>query len=120
MLTIHKRQRRSPIATGAHLHGGQGRGDRRRSTPNVGLSAWEAIRHHSAGGNYVSRLLEEDDRRVHEAYGQNLNRLAKVKAAYDPHKLFRVNRTAAPQARSHEWFPATEHAAIRVGAAAPR
>lgn len=27
-----------------------------------------------------------------EAYGENMDRLAKVKAAYDPDNLFRLNR----------------------------
>jgi hypothetical protein len=60
-------------------------------------SAWEAIRGHSAGGSYVNlQTADENDRRVHEAYGQNLDRLATVKATYDPHNLFRVNRNIRP------------------------
>ena len=60
-------------------------------------SAWEAIRQHSAGGSYVNlQAADEDDRRVREAYGQNLDRLASVKATYDPHNLFRVNRNIRP------------------------
>jgi FAD/FMN-containing dehydrogenase len=61
-------------------------------------SAWEAIRGHSAGGSYVNlQTADEDDRRVHEAYGQNLDRLATVKATYDPHNLFRLNRNVRPR-----------------------
>lgn len=60
-------------------------------------SAWEEIRQHSAGGSYVNlQTADEDDRRVREAYGKNYDRLARVKATYDPHNLFRVNRNIRP------------------------
>jgi hypothetical protein len=59
-------------------------------------SAWEAIRPHSVG-NYVNgQESDEDESRLREAYGENLPRLAKIKAAYDPENLFRSNRNIAP------------------------
>jgi hypothetical protein len=39
---------------------------------------------------------DEDDRRLGEAYRDNLTHLAEVKASYDPDNLFRVNRNIAP------------------------
>ncbi len=62
-------------------------------------SAWEAIRPHSTGGNYVNvQTADEDDVRMREAYRENLDRLVAVKAAYDPDNLFRVNRNISPAA----------------------
>jgi FAD/FMN-containing dehydrogenase len=60
-------------------------------------SAWEAIHPHSTGGNYINtQTADEDESRLGEAYRANLDRLAKVKAIYDPDNLFRVNRNIAP------------------------
>ncbi len=69
--------------------------DRHRAWVN---SAWEAIRPYSIG-NYVNgQGDDEDETRLREAYGGNLERLAKIKAAYDPENLFRSNRNIAPVA----------------------
>ena len=59
-------------------------------------AAWEALRPHSIG-NYVNgQMDDEGETRLREAYGDNLDRLAKIKAAYDPGNLFRSNRNIAP------------------------
>ncbi|MGI8694290.1 MAG: FAD-binding oxidoreductase [Geodermatophilaceae bacterium] len=59
--------------------------------------AWQTIRPFSTGGNYVNfQLADDDEVRTAEAYGRNFERLRRVKAAYDPHNLFRVNRNIAP------------------------
>jgi FAD/FMN-containing dehydrogenase len=61
-------------------------------------SAWEAVRPHSTGGNYVNvQTGEEDEVRLGEAYGANLERLARAKAAYDPDNFFRLNRNIPPR-----------------------
>lgn len=61
--------------------------------------AWEAIRPFSTGGNYVNFQLAEDDAtRTADAYGDNYERLRRVKAEYDPDNLFRVNRNIPPVA----------------------
>ena len=53
------------------------------------------------GGNYVNFHTADDSRaRIDEAYGGSLERLARVKAAYDADNLFRVNRNIAPAASS--------------------
>ena len=55
--------------------------------------SWERIRSFSTGGNYVNFQLADDDAsRTVEAYGGNYERLQRIKAEYDPHNLFRVNR----------------------------
>ncbi len=60
-------------------------------------AGWEAIRPFSTGGNYVNFQLAEDGTdRTKDAYGKNYERLAQVKAAYDPDNLFRVNRNVSP------------------------
>ena len=46
---------------------------------------WERIQPHIAGGVYVNELGEDEGLdRVALAYGDNLSRLARIKAAYDP------------------------------------
>jgi FAD/FMN-containing dehydrogenase len=61
--------------------------------------AWEGIRPFSTGGNYLNfQLAEDDEARTADAYGKNYERLRVVKAGYDPHNLFRVNRNIAPAA----------------------
>jgi FAD/FMN-containing dehydrogenase len=47
-------------------------------------------------GVYVNDLGEEGAARVRDAYGVNYDRLAAIKAKYDPANLFRVNQNIAP------------------------
>lgn len=58
---------------------------------------WEALHPYSAGGAYVNFMMEEGEERIRATYGENYNRLASVKAAYDPSNLFRVNQNIAPK-----------------------
>jgi FAD/FMN-containing dehydrogenase len=61
--------------------------------------AWEAIRPYSTGGNYVNaQAADDDDARLRAAYRESFERLAELKAVYDPDNLFRVNRNIAPAA----------------------
>jgi len=57
---------------------------------------WEALHPFSAGGAYVNFLMDEGQERVHAAYRGNLDRLARVKARYDPENLFHVNQNVRP------------------------
>jgi FAD/FMN-containing dehydrogenase len=60
-------------------------------------TSWERIRPFSTGGNYVNfQLADDDPARTAAAYGSNYQRLRQVKADYDPHNLFRVNRNIPP------------------------
>lgn len=59
-------------------------------------SAWEGVRPYSIG-NYVNgQAADEDETRLREAYGDNLGRLARIKADYDPENFFRSNRNIVP------------------------
>jgi FAD/FMN-containing dehydrogenase len=60
-------------------------------------SYWEALYPYSAGGAYTNFMMEEGDDRVKKAYGENYERLAKVKAKYDPDNFFRVNQNIKPE-----------------------
>ena len=58
---------------------------------------WEAIQPFVPGGVYVNELGEDEgDSRVRQAYGGNYDRLARLKAKYDPQNLFRLNANIAP------------------------
>jgi FAD/FMN-containing dehydrogenase len=57
----------------------------------------DAIRPYSMGGGYVNFHMDEPDR-VGGMYGANYDRLAQIKAQYDPDNVFRVNQNIAPAA----------------------
>jgi FAD/FMN-containing dehydrogenase len=59
---------------------------------------WETLHPYAAGGAYVNFLMEEGQERVRATYQGNYDRLAAVKAAYDPENLFRVNQNIPPKA----------------------
>ena len=58
---------------------------------------WEALHPYSTGGAYVNFMMEEGNERIRATYGGNYDRLAAVKAMYDPTNLFRVNQNIAPK-----------------------
>jgi len=62
------------------------------------VSYWEALHPYSAGGAYSNFLMDEGEDRARASYGANLDRLARVKAAYDPANLFHVNQNIRPSA----------------------
>jgi FAD/FMN-containing dehydrogenase len=57
---------------------------------------WEALHPYSAGGAYVNMMMDEGQARVRAAYGDNYDRLAKIKTSYDPENLFRINQNIHP------------------------
>jgi hypothetical protein len=58
----------------------------------------EAIRPYSTGGPYSNFMMDEGHDRVRATYGANYDRLAQIKAKYDPDNTFRVNQNIAPAA----------------------
>jgi FAD/FMN-containing dehydrogenase len=59
---------------------------------------WEALHPYSAGGAYSNFMMEEGEDRVRASYRDNYDRLARIKAKYDPANLFRVNQNIKPAA----------------------
>jgi FAD/FMN-containing dehydrogenase len=57
---------------------------------------WDATHPHSAGGAYVNFMMEEGQERVQATYRENYDRLARVKAQYDPENVFHVNQNIRP------------------------
>jgi FAD/FMN-containing dehydrogenase len=59
---------------------------------------WDAAVPFSDGKTYFNfpGLLEEGDAAVLASYGANHDRLARIKAAYDPHNRFRLNQNIRP------------------------
>ncbi len=60
---------------------------------------WEALHPYSMGGAYVNFMMEEGQERVRAAYRGNYDRLARVKAKYDPDNVFHVNQNIKPGGR---------------------
>jgi FAD/FMN-containing dehydrogenase len=60
------------------------------------IAYFEALHPYSAGGAYVNMMMDEGQERVRASYGSNYDRLARIKAEYDPGNLFRVNQNIEP------------------------
>jgi FAD/FMN-containing dehydrogenase len=56
----------------------------------------EALHPYSAGGAYVNMMMDEGQERVRASYRDNYERLARIKRAYDPDNVFRVNQNIRP------------------------
>jgi FAD/FMN-containing dehydrogenase len=58
---------------------------------------WEALHPYGAGGAYVNFMMEDEgEDRIRATYGENYDRLAKIKATYDPGNFFRINQNIRP------------------------
>jgi hypothetical protein len=49
------------------------------------------------GGAYVNMMMDEGRERVGASYGENYERLARIKSQVDPGNLFRVNQNIEPE-----------------------
>jgi FAD/FMN-containing dehydrogenase len=71
-------------------------------TQDVACIAWaramfDALAPHATGGVYVNFMPEDEAQRVRQgAYGTNYDRLARIKAKYDPNNLFHLNQNIPP------------------------
>jgi FAD/FMN-containing dehydrogenase len=62
-----------------------------------GRSYWNAIHPFNLAGAYVNFMMDDEAKgRIQASYGENYQRLASVKATYDPQNLFRVNQNILP------------------------
>ena len=59
---------------------------------------WTKLRQFSEGGIYLNfaGFLEEGEKLLHEAHGENYARLVALKTKYDPTNLFRLNHNIKP------------------------
>src|SRR5579862_2514998 len=62
------------------------------------IDYFEALHPYSAGGAYVNMMMDEGQERVRASYRGNYERLARIKATYDPDNTFRVNQNIQPAA----------------------
>ena len=63
---------------------------------NWARNYYEALHPFGAGGAYMNFMMEEGDDRIRAAYRANYDRLAAVKAKYDPDNFFRINQNIRP------------------------
>jgi UDP-N-acetylenolpyruvoylglucosamine reductase len=57
---------------------------------------YEALRPHSVEGGYINFMDGDDQNRITTNYGDNYERLTRVKATYDPTNLFHLNQNIQP------------------------
>jgi FAD/FMN-containing dehydrogenase len=63
---------------------------------NWSKAYWQALHPHSAGGAYINMMMEEGQERIRAAYRDNYDRLAAIKAKYDPTNFFHINQNIRP------------------------
>jgi FAD/FMN-containing dehydrogenase len=58
---------------------------------------WDDLKSFSTGGNYINfQTADEGEGRIEAALGKGLQQLSGVKAKWDPHNMFRMNRNIKP------------------------
>jgi hypothetical protein len=65
---------------------------------NWARNYYEALHPFGAGGAYLNFMMEEGEERIRATYRGNYDRLAAIKAKYDPDNFFRVNQNIRPAA----------------------
>jgi len=60
------------------------------------IGYWEAQHKYSSGGAYVNFMMDEGQERVQATYRGHYDKLARIKAHYDPGNLFHVNQNIRP------------------------
>jgi FAD/FMN-containing dehydrogenase len=60
-------------------------------------ATWQALQPHAMQDRYVNVVFDQDEDRIRAAYGTDrYERLARVKATYDPHNVFHHNANILP------------------------
>ncbi|WP_244250678.1 FAD-binding oxidoreductase [Arthrobacter crystallopoietes] len=59
---------------------------------------WEELHPTTAGGAYINFMMGEGEERIRASYLDNYDRLAQIKAKYDPQNLFHINQNISPAA----------------------
>jgi FAD/FMN-containing dehydrogenase len=70
----------------------------RERITNWAKDYYDALHPYGAGGAYVNFMMEEGEDRIRATYRDNYERLAAIKAKYDPKNFFRVNQNIKPAA----------------------
>jgi len=65
---------------------------------NWARNYYEALHPFGAGGAYMNFMMEEGEDRIRATYRANYDRLAAVKAKYDPDNFFHINQNIRPAA----------------------
>lgn len=58
---------------------------------------YQATHPYASGGTYVNFMMEEDTGRIESTFGNNFERLTRIKAKYDPTNIFHINQNIKPQ-----------------------
>jgi FAD/FMN-containing dehydrogenase len=58
---------------------------------------WSETRQFARAGTYINFMSEDEGARVRSSYGPNYERLAAIKAKYDPSNVFRLNQNIKPR-----------------------
>ena len=71
------------------------------STGKAGITKWakeywSALQPYSLGGAYINFIMDEGSDVVKANYGDHYNRLAEIKAKYDPENVFKINQNIKP------------------------
>lgn len=69
------------------------------------ITAWatkyhDAVHPFGSGGAYLNFMMQEGEDRIRASYRGNYDRLARIKARYDPENVFRINQNIRPAAQS--------------------
>ncbi len=71
--------------------------DKANALTEWGRAYWKAVHPFNMEGAYVNFMMDDESAgRVQASYGPNYDRLAAIKAKYDPKNLFRVNQNIQP------------------------
>jgi len=72
--------------------------DPRASERNIAWTreCWAALQRFSRGGMYLNYGSLEPEEQVRAVYGENYERLVRIKDKYDPENMFRLNQNIRP------------------------